>query len=94
MVWARIRANFADMPTKLTRSKYVKNTSKRFQNLKKDKISLKEITFQMDNAIPAATQNFRASWNVSLVKQSPNSSDLNLLYSFLCRQVNSQGIHS
>ena len=69
-----------------------KDTSKRFQNLKKDKISLKEIIFQMDNAIPhtaAATQNFRASWNVSLVKQSPYSSDLNFLNSFLCRQVKS-----
>ena len=67
---------------------YLKDTNKRVQNLKKDKISLKEILFQMDNAIPhTATQNFLASWNVSLVKQSPYSPDLNLLDSFLCRQV-------
>ena len=69
---------------------HLKDTSKTFQNLKKDKISLKEMLFHMDNARPhtaAATQNFLASWNVNLVKQSPYSSDLNLLDRFLFRQV-------
>ena len=44
---------------------YLKDTSNRFQNLKKDKICLKKMPFQMDNARPdtaAATQNFLASW--------------------------------
>ena len=48
--------------------------------------------FQMDNARPhtaAATQHFLACWNVNLVKQSPYSSDLNLLDRFLFRQVKS-----
>ena len=71
---------------------YLKDTGKRFQNLKKDKISLKEMHFQMDNARPhtaAATQHFLASRNVHLVKQSPYSPDLNLLDRFLFRQVKS-----
>ena len=53
---------------------YLKETGKRFHNLKKDKISLKEMHFQMDNARPhtaAATQHFLASRNVNLVKQLP-----------------------
>ena len=64
----------------------VKDTSKRLQNLKKDKTSLKEMHFQMENALPlnaAATQNFLAYWNANLVKQSPYSPDLNLLDMFL-----------
>ena len=55
---------------------YLKDTDKRFQNLKKDKISLKEMHFQIDNARPhpaAATQHFLASRNINLVKQSPYS---------------------
>ena len=67
---------------------YLTDTSKRFQNLKKDKISLKEMLFQVNNARPhtaAATQNVKASWNVNLVKQSPYSSDLNLLDRLLFR---------
>ena len=43
---------------------YLKDTGKRFQNLKNDKISLKEMHFQMDNVRPytaAATQYFLAS---------------------------------
>ena len=71
---------------------YLKDTSKRLQNLKKDKTSLKEMHFQMDNALPlnaAATQNFLAYWNVNLVKQSPYSPDLNLLDMFLFWQVKS-----
>ena len=56
--------------------KYLKDTGNRFQNLKKDKISLKEMHFRMDNARPhnaAATQHFLASRNVNFVKQSPYS---------------------
>ena len=71
---------------------YLKDTSKRVQNLKKDKISLKKMHFLMDNARPhtaAATQNFLAPWNVNLVKQSPYSSDLNLLDKFLFKKVKS-----
>ena len=71
---------------------YLKDTGKKFHNLKKDKISLEEMHFQMDNARPhtaAATQHFMASRNVKLVKQSPYSPDLNLLDRFLFRQVKS-----
>ena len=51
---------------------YLKDTGKRFQNLKKDKISLKEMHFQMDNArshTADVPQIFLASKNVNLVKQ-------------------------
>ena len=61
---------------------YLKDTGKRFQNLKKDKISLKEMHFQMDNArshTADVTQLFLASKNVNLVEQSPYSPDLSLL---------------
>ena len=71
---------------------YLKGTDKRFQNLKKDKISLKEMHFQMDNTRPhtaTATQHFLASRNVNLVKQSLYSPDLHLLDRFLFRRVNS-----
>ena len=49
---------------------YLKDTGKKFHNLKTDKISLEEMHFQMDNARPhpaAATQHFMASRNVNLV---------------------------
>ena len=68
------------------------NTLKRFQNWKKYKISLKKMHFQTDNAkthTAAATQNFLASWNVNLFKQSPYSHDLNILDRFLFWQVKS-----
>ena len=68
------------------------DTGKNFHNLKKDKISLKEMNFQMDNArlhTAAPTQLFLASRNVNLVKQSPYLPYLNLFDRFLFRQVES-----
>ena len=64
---------------------YLKDTRKRFQNLKKNKF-----TFQMDNARPhtaAATKQILDRRGVPLVSQSPYSPDLNLLDRFLFRHI-------
>ena len=58
---------------------YLKDTGKRFQNLKKNKVTLQELHFQMDNARPhtaAATKQFLDRRGVPLVSQSPYSPDL------------------
>ena len=69
---------------------YLKDTGKRFQNLKKNKVTLQELHFQMDNARPhtaAATKQFLDRRGVPLVSQSPYSPDLNLLDRFLFRHI-------
>ena len=62
---------------------YLKDTRKRFQNLKKIKVTLQELRFQMENARPhtaAATKQFLDRRGVPLVSRSPYSPDLNLLF--------------
>ena len=72
---------------------YLKDTRKRFQNLKKNKVTLQELLFQMDNARPhtaAATKQFldrRGDGEGALISQSPYSPDLNLLDRFLFRHI-------
>ena len=69
---------------------YLKDTGKTFQNLKKNKVTLQELHFQMDNARPhaaAATKQFLDRRGVLLVSQSPYSPDLNLLDRFLFRHI-------
>lgn len=69
---------------------YIKDTGKRFQNLKHNSIALKDTHLQMDNARPhsaVATQDYLRSRNVPLVHQSPYSPDLNLCDRFLFRAV-------
>ena len=69
---------------------YLKDTGKRFQNLKKNKVTLQELHFQMDNARPhtaAATKQFLDRRGVCLVSQSTYSPDLNILDRFLFRHI-------
>ena len=68
---------------------HLKDTGKRFQNLKKNKVTLQELHFQMDNARPhtAAATKFLDRRGVPLVSQSPYSPDRNLLDRFLFRCI-------
>ena len=69
---------------------YIKDTSKRFQNLKNHKIALKDTHLQMDNARPHSatlTQDYLKQRNISIVRQSPYSPDLNLCDRFLFRTI-------
>ena len=69
---------------------YIKDTSKRFQNLKNHKIALKDTHLQMDNARPHSatlTQDYLKQRNISIVRQSPYSPDLNLCDRFLFRAI-------
>ena len=69
---------------------YIKNTFKRFKNLKNHKIALKDSLFQMDNARPHSsllTQDYLAQRDISVVHQSPYSPDLNLCDRYLFRAI-------
>ena len=65
---------------------YLKDTGNRFRNHKKDKIALKNLLLQMDNARPRSaerTQTYLEQDGVPIVPQSPYSPDLNLCDRFL-----------
>ena len=73
-----------------TMIEYLRTTGRRFNNLKKDKICLKNCLLMWDNARPhvaAATTQFLAGREVQTVKQSPYSPDLNLCDRFLFRKL-------
>ena len=58
----------------------------RFNNLKQNNITLKELTLQMDNARPhsaALTNDYLGNTGVTMLSQSPYSPDLNLCDRFL-----------
>ena len=72
---------------------YIQMTGKRFQNLKKNKVQLSDLLWQMDNARPhtsQATQDYLTRREVSLVKQSPYSPDLNLCDRYIFRILKSE----
>ena len=53
---------------------FFKSTGHRFNNLKKDKISIKELLLQMDNARPhsaAQTQTYLGNTGATVLSQSP-----------------------
>ena len=65
---------------------FFKSTGYRFNNLKKDKITLKKLLLQMDNARPhsaAQTQTYLGNTGATVLSQSPYSPDLNLCDRFL-----------
>ena len=65
---------------------FFKSMGHRFNNLKKDKIILKELLLQMDNARPhsaARTQTYLGNTGATVLSQSPYSPDLNLCDRFL-----------
>lgn len=69
---------------------YIKDTSKRFQNLKNHRIALKDTHLQMDNARPHSatlTQDYLKQRGISVVHQSPYSPDMNLCDRFLFRAM-------
>lgn len=67
---------------------YIKATGHRFLNLKNNKIHLRDLLWQMDNARPHTsriTQDYVTKIGLSLVKQSPYSPDMNLCDRYLFR---------
>ena len=65
---------------------FFKSSGHRFNNLKKDKITLKDLLLQMDNARPhsaARTQTYLGNTGATVLSQSPYSPDLNLCDLFL-----------
>ena len=72
---------------------YIKDTSKRFQNLKSHKISLKDSLFQIDNERSHSSsfityKGLSRPEGISVVHQSPYSPDLNLCDRYLFRASN------
>ena len=65
---------------------FLKDSNKRFTNLKQKKTRLKDLTLQFDNAKPHTAQRIKdciSSQGVITIKQSPYSADLNLCDRFL-----------
>ena len=66
---------------------YLKDTGKRFQNLKKNKVTLQELHFQNPDGQCSRNKAVPGPEGVPLVSQSPYSPDLNLLDRFLFRHI-------